>query len=71
MRKTLTAARKRYGWKPEDLAKHSGVSRATIYRLEAGTYPSYETVQKLESALRLRRGTLVFGPVAAPEAQAS
>lgn len=68
MRMTLTEARKRCKWTPEDLAKHSGVSRATIYRLEAGATPSYDTVQKLEPALRLRRGTLVFGQVM--EAQA-
>ena len=70
MIKTLTEAREWRGWTPEELAKHSGVSLATIYRLEAGRNPNYNTAQKLELALRLRRGTLMFGPVAV-EAQAS
>lgn len=61
MRTTLTQARTRSGLSREALAAKSGVSLATIYRLEAGAKPSYDTVEKLESALKLRRGTLVFG----------
>lgn len=72
MRMTIAEARKRRGfnWTPERLAKESGVSRATVYRLEAGTItnPSIETVHRLEDALKLRRGSLVLGDV---EAQAS
>lgn len=62
---TLRDARARKGWKVEDVAERSGVSRATVYRIEAGEIanPSYDTVQKLELALRLKRGTLVFGQV--------
>lgn len=51
---------------PEALAEKSGVHRATVYRLKNGesTNPSSDTVQRLELALRLRRGTLVFGALA-------
>lgn len=61
MRLTLRDARNKKGWTPDYLAERSGVSRATIYRLEAGETPSYDTVTKLEEALRVRRGTLMFG----------
>jgi len=49
------------------LAERSGVSKATISRIEAGEIqnPSNDTVTKLELALRLKRGTLVFGQVMA------
>lgn len=72
MRTTLTEARKRrgFGWTPERLAEESGVSRATVYRLEAGTItnPSIDTVHRLEDALKLRRGSLVFEAVEAEAA---
>jgi transcriptional regulator with XRE-family HTH domain len=47
----------------DELATRSGVNKSTISRIEAGeiTNPSNDTVAKLELALRLRRGTLVFG----------
>lgn len=61
MRITLAQSRKRNGWTPEELAKKSGVSLPTIYRLLAGTTPSYDTARKLETALVLKPGTLVFG----------
>lgn len=67
MRMTVSEARKRkaFGWTPEELAERAGVHRATVYRIESGeiTNPSYDTVTKLEEALRLKRGTLVFGQV--------
>lgn len=63
MRKTVRQARERRGWTPEELAEHAGVHRATVYRIEAGEIrnPSNTTVEALERALKLRRGTLVFG----------
>lgn len=59
----LKTARERRGWDQKTLAAKSGVSQATISRIEAGdiTNPSNETVKKLELALKLRRGALVFG----------
>lgn len=65
MQMTLREARKKRAWTPEQLAEHSGVHRATIYRIESGfiTNPSNDTVKALEEALRVRRGTLVFGQV--------
>jgi len=67
MRMTLTEAREWREWSIDDLVHYSGVSRATVYRIEAGTSanPSNDTVTKLENALRLKRGTLVFGPLKA------
>lgn len=63
MRLTVSEARKRLKWSPEDLAEHAGVHRATVYRIEAGdiSNPSYDTVQALELALKVKPGTLVFG----------
>lgn len=71
MAMTLKAARDKREWTMEELAERSGVSKATISELESGnrTNPTTDTVTKLEQALRLRRGTLVFGQVA--EAKAS
>lgn len=45
------------------LAALSGVAKATISRLETGviTNPQTDTVQALEDALDLKRGSLVFG----------
>lgn len=44
----------------------SGVAQATISKIERGDVvnPSNDTVAKLEVALRVRRGTLVFGQLA-------
>ncbi len=63
MQTDLRTARDRKKWDQQTLAKRSGVSQATISRIEAGeiTNPSYDTVLKLEDALRLKRGSLVFG----------
>lgn len=60
---TLREARERRGWTQERLEAESGVDQTTISRIEAGvnTNPSNATVAKLELALRLKRGTLVFG----------
>lgn len=60
---TLAEAMERRKLSPEDLADKSGVHRATVYRLKNGEIanPSNDTVQSLERALRLKRGTLVFG----------
>ena len=55
--------RKGFDWDQQTLARKSGVSQSTISRIEDGliTNPSNDTVKKLENALRLKRGTLVFG----------
>lgn len=61
----LRTARKRRGWDQQTLAERSSIDQATISRIESGktTNPSNDTVQKLELALQLKRGTLVFGQV--------
>jgi transcriptional regulator with XRE-family HTH domain len=58
----LRTARKRRRLKQEELAERSGVGQSTISRLEKGRIarPSDETIEALESALRLKPGTLVF-----------
>jgi DNA-binding phage protein len=63
MRLTLQAAIAKRRTDPDRLAGDAGVHRATVYRILAGdiTNPSSDTVEKLELALRLKRGTLVFG----------
>lgn len=63
MQTDLRTARDAKKWDQKTLARRSGVSQATISRIEAGeiTNPSHDTVTKLEAALRLKRGTLVFG----------
>jgi transcriptional regulator with XRE-family HTH domain len=60
---TLRAARERRGWTQEQLEAASGVDQGVISRLERGssTNPTVDTVRKLEAALKLRRGSLVFG----------
>jgi len=65
MHTDLKTARDKRGWTMDELAERSGVSKATISRIEAGDVanPSNDTVARLETALRLRRGTLVFGQV--------
>jgi len=56
-----------------ELAEKAGLNKGTVSRLEAGEIenPSNDTVEKLELALELRRGTLVFGQRAEELAQAS
>jgi transcriptional regulator with XRE-family HTH domain len=70
MRLTLTAARTKRGLSHDELAERAGVSRATVYRLEGGYIdnPNSATVEKLESALGVKPGTLFF-PTRAPEAE--
>lgn len=65
MNMDLRTAREKRDWTMDELAERSGVSKATISRIEAGevSNPSNDTVANLEAALRLRRGTLVFGQV--------
>lgn len=60
---TLRNAREWRGWTQERLEELSGVAQTTISKIERGDVvnPSNGTVEKLEVALRLRRGTLVFG----------
>lgn len=50
----------------DELAAKSGVNKSTICRIESGevTNPSNDTVKRLEEAMKLRRGTLVFGQFA-------
>lgn len=71
MQTDLKTARARRNWSQKDLAAKAGVDTSIISRIESGatTNPSNATVVKLEVALKLRRGTLVFGQV--EEAQAS
>lgn len=67
----LKTAREARGWTQSELARQAGLDKSTVSRLEAGekTDPSNATVAKLELALRLRRGTLVFGEVVAQTMQ--
>lgn len=60
---SLRGARDRRGWTQEQLEAASGVDQGVISRLERGesVNPTFDTVRKLEAALKLRRGTLVFG----------
>jgi transcriptional regulator with XRE-family HTH domain len=59
----LRGAREQRGWTQEQLEAASGVDQGVISRLERGesVNPTFETVRKLETALKLKRGTLVFG----------
>lgn len=68
---TLREAREARKWTQEQLEAASGVAQTTISKIERGDVanPSNDTVTKLEGALKLRRGTLVFGQVI--EARAS
>ena len=67
-RLTLRAARHARGWTQEDLEAESGIAQATISKIERGDVPNprNNTVQALESALKIPRGTLVFGGLARP-----
>ena len=60
---TLEERRRHLGWTQVRLAAESGVDSSRISRLEAGEdhNPTYETVRKLERALKLRPGALLFG----------
>lgn len=61
MQLTVRDARDIKGWTLEKLAEESGVNKSTICRLESGkTKPLHETVNALEDALGVKRGTLVF-----------
>lgn len=51
LRDTIRAAREERGWSQDELAHHSGVSRPTIARLEAGRSVSTENLTKLATAL--------------------
>ncbi len=48
-----------------ELADRASLNKGTVSRIESGdiTNPSNDTVEALEVALKLRRGTLVFGQV--------
>lgn len=61
--KTLHQARTDKGWTQEELAAKSGIDQRVISKIELGKTddPQNSTVRALEKALRLRRGTLVFG----------
>jgi len=67
---TVREARDRRGWTQEQLEAASGVDQGLISRLERGTSvnPTVETVRKLEGALKVPRGTLVFGAEATAKA---
>lgn len=60
---TLRAAREAKGWTQEQLEAASDVEQGVISRLERGasTNPKIDTVRKLEAALGIDPGTLVFG----------
>jgi transcriptional regulator with XRE-family HTH domain len=63
MRITLSSALEGRGWSPDQLAEKAGVHRATVYRIASGEIrnPSSLTVEALEVALELPRGSLRFG----------
>ena len=60
---TLQKARENKGWTQEQLEAASGVDQRNISKIERGDTPDprNSTVEKLEKALGLKRGTLVFG----------
>lgn len=64
---TLRAARDAKTLTQAQLAERSGVTQAHISKIEAGITvdPGHATVKKLETALSLPPGTLVFGDEAA------
>jgi transcriptional regulator with XRE-family HTH domain len=66
MTMTLRRARKKRKLSMYRLALRAGVTEGTISRLENGGIknPRFDTIEKLEQALRLRRGTLIFRPAA-------
>ena len=60
---TLKQAREKKQWTQEQLEAVSGVDQGHISRIERGDVndPGNDTVRRLELALGLKRGTLVFG----------
>jgi len=61
---TLAEAREAKKLTQQQLEDLSGVDRTRIAKMEAdpaNANPTVDTVRKLEDALKLRRGTLVFG----------
>lgn len=61
---TLAEAREDANLTQQKLEDLSGVDRTRIAKMEAdpvNANPTVDTVRKLEAALKLRRGTLVFG----------
>lgn len=62
---TLQQARDAKEWTQEQLEAASGIDQRNISKIERGEIsdPRNSTVEKLEEALGLKRGTLVFGPV--------
>ena len=62
MQLTLKRAREKRRLTFAQLAEKSGVHKATVARIERGEVePMHATVNALEDALGLKRGTLVFG----------
>lgn len=63
VRKTLKEARDEKGWTQKELEERSGVEQRNISKIERADIvdPANSTVEKLEKALGLKRGTLVFG----------
>jgi len=58
---TLREARRGKGWTQSELSLRSGVNQQNISKLERfNRNPHYSTVIALESALGLKRGTLIF-----------
>ena len=61
MQLTLERARKKRGLSFAQLAAAAGVHKATVARIERGEVePTHATVNALEDAMDLKRGTLVF-----------
>lgn len=62
-RTPLKAARLAKGFTQDELAARSGVSQASIVKYERNpdADPPVSMVDKLEEALDLKRGTLIFG----------
>ena len=59
----LRAARARHGWRLDDLAAASGVSRGMIHQIEtARSHPSVATIAKLSDALGVPISELVETP---------
>lgn len=59
----LRSARERRRMNQSQLSERSGISQATISRLEAGqiTNPELDTVKALARVLRVRADRIVFG----------
>lgn len=60
---TLRQARDKRGLTQDELSALSGVPQSRIAEIETGKTqdPQNKTVKALEEALRLKRGTLIFG----------